>query len=579
MTVAHFESFAGGRGWSATFGVPSRQRTAYELNEVLPLLVDAEAATKAGSWVALALGYEAAPALDPALPVNEPSEFPLAWMAVFDERMLSVNGASAEVELSASKWEPGIQRAEYDAAIGTIKDYIEAGDTYQVNFTFPLRGSVTGDAFSSFSRIAASQGGAYSAYLDIGTHKIMSFSPELFFEARGDQLVTRPMKGTMKRGRWTEEDLERIDQLKASEKDRAENVMIVDLLRNDLGKVAEFGSVRVTELFAVERLTRALQMTSTVTATRRAGVTLVDVIRALFPCGSVTGAPKRRSMEIIRDLEREPREIYTGAIGILSPNGDAVFNVAIRTLVIDSRTGAATFNVGGGITWDSVTTGEYEEALLKAQFLIHPWPEFDLLETLELADGTYSLLERHLSRARESAGYFGFHWNEAKVATALDDICTSHPVGRWRARLTIDRSGVPSIELVSLQSTAKQLSVKFATSPVDDRDPLLFHKTTARARYNDELERCAPCDDVIFWNARGEVTESAIANVVVSSDGKLWTPPRESGLLAGTFRNELIARGQLFERPITKEELARARSFCLINSVRGWMDALLVPAT
>ncbi|HUR00178.1 MAG TPA: chorismate-binding protein, partial [Gemmatimonadaceae bacterium] len=375
--------------------------------------------------------------------------------------------------------------------------------------------------------------------------------------------------------RWLEEDLQRVAQLQASAKDRAENVMIVDLLRNDLGKVCEFGSVEVPELFAVERVTRALQMTSTVTGTRREGVGLVDVFKALFPCGSVTGAPKGRTMEIISELEGAPRGMYTGAIGFIAPGGDAIFNVAIRTLVIDARTGTATLNVGGGITWDSVTTSEFEEARLKARFLTDRWPEFDLLETIELADGKYTLLERHLARARDSATYFGFHWDETKIAAALDAACESHPVGRWRVRLTSDRTGRASVVAVRLHDLRKPLTVRFATSPVDDLDPLLFHKTTARARYTDEIARCAPCDDVIFWNARGEVTESSIANIVISSDGKQWTPPRECGLLAGTLRNELIARGELFERVITKEELARSGSFALINSVRGRMDAVL----
>jgi para-aminobenzoate synthetase/4-amino-4-deoxychorismate lyase len=244
--------------------------------------------------------------------------------------------------------------------------------------------------------------------------------------------------------------------------------------------------------------------------------------------------------------------------------------------VVDARDGDATFGVGGAITWDSTPDGEYEECCLKAKFLTHPWAEFKLLETMAIEDGEYALLDRHLSRARDSARYFGFRWTEAEVIKALGDVSNSHPVGRWRIRLLVERGGEPHVEASPLgRPRTGPLVVKFASCPVDDRDPLVFHKTTARSRYDVELARCQPCEDVIFWNSRGEVTESTIANLVVFSEGKNWTPPREAGLLAGTFRDELIARGELFERTITREELARAGTFSLINSVRGWMPAKL----
>jgi para-aminobenzoate synthetase/4-amino-4-deoxychorismate lyase len=576
IPVAHFESFADGRGWNASFTESIEQRAIYTLDEVIPLLKTAERAAREGFWVALALSYEAAPAFDRALRVNQSSEFPLGWMGVFGKPSSTEFNSIADRPFQISQWTPQISKREYQRAIHAIRDYIESGDTYQVNFTFPLLGAVTGDAFSCFRAVAESQRAAYSAFLDIGSHMILSFSPELFVERRGDKLTTRPMKGTLARGRWLEEDRRRAEQLRASLKDRAENVMIVDLLRSDLGKVARTGSVEVAELFAVETLARVLQMTSTVTAVQRPEVTLVELLRALFPCGSVTGAPKARTMAIIEELERHPRGIYTGAIGFLSPNGDAVFNVPIRTLAVDARDGTATFGVGGGITWESTPDGEYEECRLKASFLTDPQIEFELLETMALNDGEYTLLERHLARARDSASYFGFRWDEAEVARALDETCKSHAVGRWRIRLVVERSGAAHIEASPLGGLrAESVAVKFASHAIDDRDPLVFHKTTARARYDLELEQCQPCDDVIFWNCRGEVTESTIANVVVFSEGKHWTPPREAGLLAGTLRDDLIAKGELFERTITKEELVKTGSFALINSVRGWMPAKL----
>jgi para-aminobenzoate synthetase/4-amino-4-deoxychorismate lyase len=574
--IAHFESFAEGRGWNASFREPIEQRAAYALDEVIPLLRRAEAAASEGMWVALALSYEAAPAFDPALKVRPSSEFPLAWMGVFKERSSTDFNSIPARPFLISEWAPQIDKRQYRQAIHSIRDYIESGDTYQVNFTFPLRGSVVGDSFSCFRAIAQSQGAAYSAYLDIGSHQILSFSPELFVERRGNKLITRPMKGTLARGRWLEEDGRRALQLQASVKNRAENVMIVDLMRSDLGKVAATGSVEVPELFAVERISRVLQMTSSVTAVQRPEVGIIDVLRALFPCGSVTGAPKARSMAIIKELEDHPRGIYTGAIGMLCPNGDAIFSVPIRTLAVDSRNGAATFGVGGAVTWDSTTDGEYDECSLKARFLTHPWPEFELLETIALNDGEYALLDRHLARARDSARYFGFRWNEAAVLRALDDVRQSQPLGRWRIRLIVGRNGRVQTESFPLgEPRTTPVAVKFASRAIDDRDPLVFHKTTARSRYDVELERCHPCDDVILWNSRGEVTESTVANIVVFSEGKPWTPPREAGLLAGTLRGELISKGQLFERAIAKEELVAAESFALINSVRGWMPAKL----
>jgi para-aminobenzoate synthetase/4-amino-4-deoxychorismate lyase len=401
--VAHFESFADGRGWNASFRDPVEQRAVFAPDEVIPLLRRAEAAAKEGNWVALALSYEAAPVFDSALEVKASSEFPLAWMGVFQHCSSTALISNPDRPFLVSEWQPQIDKREYRQAIQSIRDYIESGDTYQINFTFPLRGHLAGDLFSCFRAIGGAQGAAYSAYLDVGSHRILSFSPELFVERRGNILTTRPMKGTLARGRWLEEDDQRALQLMDSAKDRAENVMIVDLLRSDLGKIAETGSVAVPELFAVERISRVHQMTSSVTAVEREGTGVVDILRALFPCGSVTGAPKARSMAIIKELEREPRGIYTGAIGMMSPNGDAVFSVPIRTVAVDAGSGVATFGVGGAITWDSTTEGEYEESCLKAKFLTDPWPEFDLLETMALRDGEYTLLDRHIAGAKATS--------------------------------------------------------------------------------------------------------------------------------------------------------------------------------
>jgi para-aminobenzoate synthetase/4-amino-4-deoxychorismate lyase len=445
--------------------------------------------------------------------------------------------------------------------VARIRDLIAAGHTYQVNYSFPLTSSFNGDAYELYRNLYLAQGAPYSAYLDLGRFKVLCLSPELFFERRGNLCITKPMKGTVKRGRWLEEDRELARWLGASVKDRADNVMIVDLLRTDLGKVSVPGSVRVSSLFDLERFETVWQMTSTVESTLNDGTSLVDLMTALFPCGSVTGAPKIRTMQIIHELERFPRGAYTGAIGFLKPGGDCIFNVAIRTVVIDTETNVATFGVGGGVTIDSTAEREYEECLVKSRFLhASPVEEFQLFESMLREDGEYFLLEPHLERLRDSAEYFGFVFNEGQIRAALD-----HVGGNGKVRLTLWKDGRFETEVSAIASFDKR-RVVLASRPDDSSNRFLYHKTTNRS---DE-------SDVIFWNERGEITESTIANVVVSIDGELCTPPVESGLLAGTFRNQLLAENKIRERVITIEELKNAEEFFLINSVRKWMSADLV---
>ena len=337
--------------------------------DVLPLLEFAEIEAQRGAYVAVLIGYEAAPAFDNALVVHEADEFPLAWAAVF--RGPSDAKEQPRESFVAGEWMPRIDRAEYDGAVARIRELIAAGDTYQVNYSFPLATSFRGDAYTWYRELCLAQRASFSTYLDLGRCRVLSLSPELFFERRGERVTTRPMKGTVRRGRSPAEDEELARWLQNSVKNRAENVMIVDLLRNDLGKVSIPGSVRVSSLFQPERYETVWQMTSTVEATLRAQTSLVELMSALFPCGSITGAPKVRTMQIIRELERFPRGAYTGAIGLLRPGNECVFSVAIRTVVIDTETNVATFGVGGGVTIDSTAEDEYDECLVKSRFLGH----------------------------------------------------------------------------------------------------------------------------------------------------------------------------------------------------------------
>jgi len=569
------------KGLHLRFTAPVTTYSAKRLEEVVPLLRAAEAAATSGAWVALMLSYEAAPAFDDALKTHAPGFLPLAWAAVFDKPAAPAAPATIVDELTAGSykltaWKSQVSGSEYSEAVRHIRDLIAKGDTYQVNYTFPLQSHFNGDASAWYDTLCAAQGAEYCAYLDLGRYKVLCVSPELFFERRGDSIKTKPMKGTINRGRWALEDDGLAQQLAASPKDRAENVMIVDLLRNDLGKISVPGSVRVSKLFEVERYETLWQMTSTVESTLGSDVGLADVMAALFPCGSITGAPKIRTMEIIRELEPFPRGIYTGTIGFMRPGCDCVFNVAIRTVVLDTVSRAATFGVGGGITTDSTAEREYDECLLKSSFLNAPVVSFRLFESILLEQGEFFLLSRHIERLRASAKYFGFRFREEEILCVLERVARTCSNARWKIRLLLANDGEIDTDAVHLSAPDRgTLPVALATEPVNSSQKFLFHKTTNRLIYTRALGKRPDCYDVILWNERGEITESTIANVVISIDGQLYTPPQESGLLAGTFREELLAVGTIRERVILREELRMAASFFLVNSVHKWIPVIL----
>ena len=518
------------------------------------------------------LAYESAGAFDEALTshVDEDSPTPLLWFGLYEIYEDSVpevseNSSSSDTPL---EWSAGISRADFDASIHRIREHIAAGDTYQVNYTFPLYTEFNGDSYAWFRRICAAQRGDYCAYIHTGNQVVMSFSPELFFTLNGTELRTQPMKGTLARGLTVTTDADQRAQLQESTKDRAENLMIVDLLRNDMGRIATTGSVEVESLFDLTPFDRLWQMTSTVRAETH--VQLPEIFRALFPCGSVTGAPKIITSRIIRDLEATPRGAYCGTIGYWGgPEQQAEFNVAIRTATLDCSTGHLVYPVGAGITWDSSPDAEYDECLLKAQIVTQPKPSFELLESL-LWDGDYFLLDRHLQRLASSAEYFGFPYDEATIRRQLNDAQPVDTQNAHKVRVLLHRDGTLQIEF-SLIETSEVLRLILAREPVDENDVFLYHKTTFREVYTKAVER-ADTDDVLLWNTRGEVTESTRANVVVKLEGIWYTPPVSVGLLSGTYREELLALGEIQERIITKDDLTHADSIMLINSVRKWME-------
>ena len=542
--------------------------------EVLPALAEIDRAVAGGRHAAGFISYEAASGLDTVLNTRQGEGLPLLWFGLFQQRHRVAPGSlAASGTYSLSAWQPSISRTAYDAAIRRIRAYIQAGDTYQVNFTFRMRAGFNGDDRAFYRDLCQAQRASYCAYLDLGRYRILSASPELFFSLKDGMLTARPMKGTRPRGRWPDEDERLATELRASGKDQAENVMIVDLLRNDLGRVSEMGSVVVPRLWEVERYETVLQMTSTVTSRLGADVGLTDLLTALFPCGSVTGAPKIRTMEIISNLEDAPRGIYTGSIGYISPGPEIRFNVAIRTVWIDLATGRAEFGVGGGITFDSSEDGEYEECMVKSRVLTAHRPEFDLLETLLFEPGQgYFLLNRHLDRLARSACYFGFDCDTRAVSDALEGEAVGLTETAYKVRLVLSRNGGVRMTHEPLPPAAeKSLRVALAEAPVDSRDPMLCHKTTCRTLYQTRLASHPDCDEVILQNERGEVTECGIGNLVARIGGKCYTPPLDGGLLPGTYREDLLARGEIHERVLNPADLDRAEALYMINSVRRWV--------
>jgi para-aminobenzoate synthetase/4-amino-4-deoxychorismate lyase len=555
--------------------------------EVAPALGALEATAAEGLWAAGFVSYEAAPALDPDLevrsrPADDPfADLPLLWFATFEACQDDFLDEDARPTASTGPWRPSVDRAAYDAAIERIREHIAAGDTHQVNHTLRLRSRFDGDERDLYRDLCLAQRGGCAAYLNAGRYRVLSASPELFFRIDGDHITTRPMKGTAPRGRWTAEDDAAAARLVASAKERAENAMIVDLLRNDLGRISEPGSVRVERLFETERYETVWQLTSTVSSRLRPGTSLVEVFRALFPSGSVTGAPKVATMRIIVGLEDSPRGVYCGAVGYLAPPGSdeprARFNVAIRTVVLDRQTHTAEYGVGGGITHDSQAAREYDEVLTKARVLTVRRPAFGLFETLryEPAAGFLHLVE-HLDRLGGSARYFGFRFDRNEALGALKKAAAGAG-GQARVRLTLARDGTLRAETSPLPAAPEDpVRVAFDDEPVDPTNPWLFHKTTLREPYEGRRRRRPDVDDVLLVNDRGEVTESTIANLAVRLDATWWTPPLDAGLLAGTYRAVLLREGKLRERPIRIEELRSAEEIALVNSVRGWHRVVMV---
>lgn len=552
-------------------------------DEVVPALLAIEAAvTQHRQYAAGFISYEAAGAYDLAVHAPMP-DLPLLWFGLY-EQAEPVNDWSSllsnEVLPAAGPvghWQPMLSRTDYEQAVWRIKEYFGRGHSYQVNYTFPLQATFAGDPWALFATLAAAQQAEYAAFIDTGRFVIGSASPELFFQLDGDRLSAKPMKGTDCRGRTLAEDEAHIARLRQSEKNRAENLMIVDMIRNDMGRVAQIGSVMVPRRFEVERYPTLLQMTSTVTA--RSSASLVEILARMFPCASITGAPKVRTMAIIRELEPRPRGVYTGAIGFIGPDRQARFSVAIRTVLADRERQQASYSVGSGLVWDSDPVGEYEECLLKAQALTTPRPSFQLLEALLWEpDRGYFLREEHLARLTDTAVYFGVPLDRPAIESQLADLALTLSAAS-KIRLRVYQDGAFKLEVESLTQGAlpSPVRVGLAREPVHSSTIWLYHKTTRREMYDAARTARPDCDEVILWNERGELTEACTANIVLEMTGDWVTPPVMSGLLAGVFRGALLTDGRIRERILTRADVCRAQGIYLVNAVRRWQKATFIP--
>ena len=567
------------------WGAPARVLVAHHIDEVKPVLEAVHAAAEAGHWCVGHVRYEAAPAFDAALQVHA-ADGPLVWFEVHDGAPSAWPSAEAAGPAEArATWLPTLARPDFDAAIARIHQAIGDGELYQVNYTAPWMGTVTGEGAALFDALLRAQPGGYAACFTAGDEQVLSVSPELFFDwqasAAGGSILARPMKGTAARGTTPALDVAAAERLRASPKERAENVMIVDLLRNDLSRIAEPHTVRVPELFHTQALPTVWQMTSDVQARTRSGLRLPDVFAALFPCGSVTGAPKVRAMQLIRELERQPRGIYCGAIGVVRPDGHggiaATFNVPIRTVVM--RGTQARCSIGSGITASAEAGAEWQEWLHKQAFLARASEPFEVLETLALVDGVYRHQAEHLARMAEAAQHFGYPWQPAAVHACLQSLAAQHGRGPWRVRLLLDRFGQPRAEAFALQPTATPVRLQLAPRPLAEaHGEWVRFKTTRRAHY----AAFAPAPgsgifDTVLFNAEGEITESTFGNLAMQMDDGRWlTPPLGCGLLPGVGRAVALREGRVQEGVVRVQDLHRVRRWAFINSLRGWLDAELV---
>ena len=548
-----------------TFTKPIKELKTRNLAQVKDLLAQVEDYQQQGYYVVGYVSYEAAPAFEEKLAVHPAplmGEY-LLYFTVHDSVEKSIIPLTYDEIDMPSNWKEETSKEEYEKAIAQIHHHLRQGDTYQVNYTVQLKQAVTANPFAIYNRMVVEQEAGYNAYVEHDEMAVISMSPELFFEQKGCDLTTRPMKGTTKRGLTNQEDLDQAAWLEQDPKNRSENMMIVDLLRNDMNRLSEVGSEHVERLCQVEQYSTVWQMTSTIKSQVRPDVDLVEVFRSLFPCGSITGAPKIATMEIIKNLEPQARGVYCGTIGILLPNGRRIFNVAIRTIQLHK--GQAIYGVGGGITWDSTWESEYREVHQKAAVLYRKQVPFQLITTGKISQKHLLFKEEHIDRLRNAGRYFAYPFNPENLLQRIDAECQAcHVEKDYRLRISISKSGDIDLccqELTPLSPAFYQAQLCFQERSL--QTPFTYFKTTYRPHLTVAKQ------EKIYHNENGELLETSIGNLILQIAGKLYTPPVNLGILPGIYRQHLLEKGKVEERVLTLKELAQAEAIYGCNAVRG----------
>ncbi|MFC1620740.1 aminodeoxychorismate synthase component I [Candidatus Omnitrophota bacterium] len=574
---------------SYLFSDPIKVVSIYKLEDVKGAFLEIEDLISRGYYAAGFISYEAGFSFEDNLKsLDMDSGFPLMWFGIYKKPHIVTHKEKIDLLPRATAMynirnlRPNISRKKYVEDIKKIKGLIRKGQTYQVNYTFKYKFDFTGSPYRLYEELKAKQSVSYSALMKTQKYSMLSLSPELFFRKNKDRIEVKPMKGTFDRGRNIEEDRLNIKSLKKSLKNRSENVMIVDLLRNDLGRISKAGSVKTKKLFEVEQYETLLQMISVVKSRLKKDVSLYDLFKAIFPSGSVTGAPKINTMKIIDSLEKEPRRIYTGSIGFFTPSRDAVFNVAIRTALIDNKAKKGEMGIGSGIVIDSDAAKEFEECKLKANFITQQKNDFKLIETILWQNKKgYFLLKEHMERFLSSASYFNFKFDRKYAIEVLNSLKRQFNNGSdYRVRLLFDRSGRIESNFSRLNKDFEIQKTRFSNKKVSSGDLFLYHKTTKRDFYDNEYKKWKNKGyfDIIFTNEKKQVTEGAISNIIIKKGKFYYTPPLKCGLLNGVYRKALLRNKNfpLKEKVLYKKDIYAADKCYMVNSVRGMVECKVI---
>src|SRR5690625_1895892 len=559
---------------SISFKDPKEIISTNEFHNVVTCLQQVQQAVNQGFYVAGYVSYEASYALIDLPHQKQTSSAPLLWFGVFQEKHRYPKKKNVQ-KFSIEKWKPTETKEEYTENFHSIMEEIDRNLTDQVNYTTRFQSHFIGCAYTYYHQLKKAQQAKYSAFLDVGNIEIKSLSPELFFELNEGIVTTKPMKGTFHRGKTYEEDEENRRWLETSEKNRIENDLITQLMVEEMTPLVEKASIQITNRYHVEKYPTVFQMTSMVTGNILPGKTIIDLFKGLFPSGSITGIPKQKAMEFIAQLEKYPRHIYCGAIGYITPQQNAIFNVPIRTVVINKRTKQAYYGAGGAITKRSTIEEEYNELMTKTKVLHQDTKSFQLLETLCLKNGKYLVFNEHLQRLKKSATYFNYPIQIDQIRMKLLRYQDKYQKGNWRVRLTVDQTGHPTVKVTNLSDLTNNY-VKLAKKPIDRENIFLYHKTTHRSIYEKHQDKTEKLFDILLWNKHKEITEFTIGNIVVKLDDELITPPVECGLLPGTFREKLLREKIIKEQKILLDDLGQCTHMWFINSVREWVPVQLI---